>query len=179
MSDPTKDLLAIADTLEWHQKWRQSNNEGPMLHPRILTKALDDAIKFIRASVTSEAGQPLTDEQIDAAYRKVWSRVPRGQRITEFARAIESAVRAQGDGWLDISTAPTSEAQPFLVLRRGVVIQVSWFQGRLYPDARECCIDWDDGITDATLWKPLPVVPDNSKMIAPPNAQGAANVTIV
>ena len=63
--------------------------------------------------------------------------------------------------WQPIETAPDSriESVPFLVLRRGFVVQVSWFEGRLYPDAMESCIDWDDGITDATHWMPLPALP--------------------
>jgi hypothetical protein len=61
--------------------------------------------------------------------------------------------------WESFETAPTSETWPFLILRRGIVIQVSWFEGRLYPDAREACVDFEDGITDATHWQPLPEWP--------------------
>jgi hypothetical protein len=62
--------------------------------------------------------------------------------------------------WQPIETAPTTESESFLILRRGIVVQVSWFEGRLYPDAREACVDWHDGITDATHWAPpLPPPP--------------------
>ncbi len=61
--------------------------------------------------------------------------------------------------WQPIETAPEDEAESFLVLRRGVVLQASWFEGRLYPDALEACVDWDDGITDATHWMPIPPLP--------------------
>lgn len=64
--------------------------------------------------------------------------------------------------WQPIETAPTSEEEPFLVLlpKNGVapfvVLQVSRFEGRLYPDARDACIDWENGITTATHWMPTP-----------------------
>jgi hypothetical protein len=68
------------------------------------------------------------------------------------AAALSSLPQPTGDAWQDIESAPTSEADPFLVLRRGIAVQVSWFEGRLYPDALEACVDFDDGITDATHW---------------------------
>lgn len=61
--------------------------------------------------------------------------------------------------WHPIETAPESEDISFFIFRRGIIIQASWYEGRLYPDARECCIDWDDGITDATHWMPIPKGP--------------------
>ena len=36
---------------------------------------------------------PLTPEQIDSAYRKVWSTVPHAQRLSAFALEIETEVR--------------------------------------------------------------------------------------
>ena len=73
----------------------------------------------------------------------------------------EAAIVAWGmrfPGWKPIETAPNhlEESKPFLIRRRGIAIQVSWFEGRMYPDAREAAIDWDDGILDATHWMPLP-----------------------
>lgn len=65
---------------------------------------------------------------------------------------------ADAMSWQPIETAPTREDEPFLILRRGVVIQVSWFEGRMYPDAREACVSWEDGITDAQAWMPLPLL---------------------
>ena len=37
----------------------------------------------------------LTPEQIDSAYRVVWTTVPHRERLSAFARAIESEVRKQ------------------------------------------------------------------------------------
>ncbi len=74
------------------------------------------------------------------------------------------ATAAQQDGWSPIKTAPTKETEPFLILRRGIVVQASWFEGRLYPDAKECCIDWEDGIMDATAWRPLFAAPANGEV---------------
>ena len=74
----------------------------------------------------------------------------------------QAATRAAVPAWQPIETAPKSEATSFMVLRKGVAIQVSWFEGRLYPDAREACIDWEEGITDATHWRPLPPAPEES-----------------
>lgn len=67
--------------------------------------------------------------------------------------------------WQPIETAPPEEGVPFLVLLPKndvapfVILQVSWFEGRMYPDARNACIDWEDGITTATHWMPAPPLP--------------------
>lgn len=68
--------------------------------------------------------------------------------------AWQAATRAAVPSWQPIETAPKSEADSFMVLRDGVAIQVSWFEGRLYPDALGYLVDWHDGITDATHWAP-------------------------
>ena len=39
----------------------------------------------------------LTPEQIDTAYRKVWSTVPHAQRLSAFALEIATEVRKQDD----------------------------------------------------------------------------------
>lgn len=63
-------------------------------------------------------------------------------------------------GWQPIETAPKEELEPFLVfvpwdyIGDGVVIQVSMFEGRMWPDGKESCIDWNDAITNATHWMP-------------------------
>lgn len=60
--------------------------------------------------------------------------------------------------WQPIETMPETEDVPFLVLLPKndiapfVILQVTRFEGRLYPDARNACIDWEDGITTATHW---------------------------
>jgi hypothetical protein len=67
--------------------------------------------------------------------------------------------------WRPIKTAPTDELEPFLVLMPKndvadfVIVQVSRFEGRLYPDALNGAIDWDDGITTATHWMPALKLP--------------------
>lgn len=69
--------------------------------------------------------------------------------------------------WKTIDTAPKDEALSFLVFvpvtkpveEWDVIIQVSWFQGYLYPDSKQACVDWDDAITTATHWMPLPDSP--------------------
>jgi hypothetical protein len=40
-----------------------------------------------------------------------------------------------------------------------ITVQASWFEGWLYPDALDGCIDWDDRIIGATHWMPLPEPP--------------------
>ena len=70
--------------------------------------------------------------------------------------------------WQPIKTAPKDEANSFLVFVPvtkpvedwDVIIQVSWFQGCLYPDSKQACIDLEDAITTATHWMPLPAAPD-------------------
>lgn len=68
-------------------------------------------------------------------------------------------------GWQPIETAPKEELEPFLVfvpwdyIGDGVVIQVSMFEGRMFPDGKESCIDWNNAIINATHWMPLPEAP--------------------
>jgi hypothetical protein len=82
-----------------------------------------------------------------------------GRKWAEIRAALASLKAPAAEGWMPIESAPTSEAEPFLVLRRGIAVQVSWFEGRLYPDALEACVDFDDGITDATHWQARPHLP--------------------
>lgn len=67
-------------------------------------------------------------------------------------------------GWLPIESAPKQDDHSFLVRRdvgRGMtfVMQVSRFEGQMYPDHLESAVDYDDRITDATHWMPLPDAP--------------------
>lgn len=61
---------------------------------------------------------------------------------------------------------PFDEHEPFLVLLPGndaakfLIVQVSFFEGRMYPDAKDCIIDHSDEITNATHWKPCGDVPN-------------------
>ena len=66
--------------------------------------------------------------------------------------------------WKTIESAPTDETVSFLVFCKSkylvpVILQVSRFEGQLYPDAMEHCIDWDDRIKSATHWAELPEFP--------------------
>lgn len=87
--------------------------------------------------------------------------------VQETARAALAGT-APRDGWLYIASAPKEEGISFLVLRPTqegppIIEQVSWFEGRLYPDALEGAIDWGDGITTATYWRPLPSPPEKER----------------
>src|SRR4051812_7944839 len=70
-------------------------------------------------------------------------------------------IREMGE-WQDIATVPTSEDEPFLVRLPGndmcktLAIQVSIFEGNMYPDCKDGIIDWEDRITNADAWMPLP-----------------------
>ena len=104
-------------------------------------KALNDAgytANYVYFSKDGRAGQ------IDPYGRVTWSE--------------DDALAKQVPQWLPIETAPTSEDAPFMVfvprdsIGDGVAVQVSMFEGRLYPDGKDSCIDWDDAITSATHW---------------------------
>lgn len=81
-------------------------------------------------------------------------------------KALKAALAARE--WQPIETKPEEGSGSFLVLlpENGVadyvVLQVSIYEGRMYPDARDACIDWKDGITTATHWQPalLPPKPE-------------------
>jgi len=67
--------------------------------------------------------------------------------------------------WQPIETVPKDEDKSFLVMIKTndiytrVIMQASWFEGQMYPDAFQCVIDYDDGILNATHWMPLPEPP--------------------
>lgn len=66
--------------------------------------------------------------------------------------------------WRSIDSAPMEEHEPFLVFtlcagKEPVVVQVSRFEGRLYPDFLGSAVDWDDALTRASHWMPLPASP--------------------
>lgn len=81
------------------------------------------------------------------------------------ARAALLAEKVEPVGWQPIETAPTSEKDAYLVfvplddVGQGVQIQVTPFEGRLYPDGKDSCVDYNDAITSATHWMPLPAAP--------------------
>ncbi len=83
----------------------------------------------------------------------------------EFTHAIRPHM--QKSSWIDIASAPKDEGISFLVYRPkhgkqytwDAIIQVGNYEGRMFPDAKDACIDWEDGITNATHWMPLPKPP--------------------
>lgn len=69
---------------------RYGEMKGYPLHQcRTFVRAIEAVVHA--ANPTPKLLAPATAEQIDAAYRKVWSTVPHGQRLTAFAREIEAA----------------------------------------------------------------------------------------
>lgn len=65
------------------------------------------------------------------------------------------------DKYQPIETAPTQEGYSFLVRRERrngftYVMQVSNFEGNMYPDHLDSNVDFDDRVLDATHWMPLP-----------------------
>ncbi len=67
--------------------------------------------------------------------------------------------------WQPIETAPISEGEPFLVLLPKndvapfVILQVARFEGNLFPDHLDGCIDYSDTVMTATHWMPCPALP--------------------
>jgi hypothetical protein len=70
--------------------------------------------------------------------------------------------------WRLIDTAPKDEIGSFLIFtlcagKEPVVVQVSRFEGRLYPDFLGSAIDREDAMTRATHWMPLPPPPKEAR----------------
>jgi hypothetical protein len=66
--------------------------------------------------------------------------------------------------WLPIESAPMDGRSVLLFQKNRTdagysIVQASCYEGRFYADSRECVIDWEDGITKATHWMPLPEPP--------------------
>jgi hypothetical protein len=84
--------------------------------------------------------------------------------VLDDPRQVAAWNRRPSSAWQPIETAPTSEEEPFLVLLPKndvapfVILQVSRFEGRLYPDALDACIDWENGVTTATHWMKCPAL---------------------
>ena len=89
------------------------------------------------------------------------------------------SLQDEGGGWQPIESAPKEEGPSFLIRthafggRETVIIQVSRFEERLYPDALGAAIDWESAITHAKYWMPLPAGPVGSS--APSSAGSMAN----
>jgi len=85
----------------------------------------------------------------------------------------ELVTTAQQSQWLPMESAPKDESTPFLVLvpvdgiEKPVAIQVSNFQGDMYPDHLGGTIDFDDRVLTAMSWTPL-----RSLLIAASNGDG-------
>ena len=102
--------------------------------------------------------------------------------VTIFAAAPHTAHEAirsaaptlPNDGpWRPIETAPTKEDVPFLVMTPGngvarfLILQVTRFEGALYPDHLDGAVSYSDRITNATLWMPAPEAADASEKALP------------
>ncbi len=72
-------------------------------------------------------------------------------------------------GWRSIRTAPKTEDMPFLVLTPGndvadfVILQVTRFEGVLYPDHLDGSLDFRDAVENATHWMPAPKLPRRAR----------------
>jgi hypothetical protein len=99
---------------------------------------------LIHFNIFSENGR---ENGIDEAYRKMNTRA-----ITDERR-----------DWRAISTMPTEDNCVFLVFYQGtegkVIEQVETFEGNIYPSRLGDLIDWDDRVSNATHWMPLPDAP--------------------
>jgi len=74
------------------------------------------------------------------------------------------------NGWYDIECVTEQEYVSYLVyVPRGAkydydcMVQVSNFEGRMYPDAMQSAVDWSDQVVGATHWKPLPEPPESEE----------------
>jgi len=89
------------------------------------------------------------------------------QGVHKVQESLPSAlpIPAPEQKWLPIETAPKDERKPFLVLLPGndaadyLVLQVSAFEGNMYPDHLGGSIDYGDRVTNAVGWMPLPPPP--------------------
>lgn len=132
------------------------------------------------ASTPPAAHAGLTDAEIDALFHadyvgESW-RFPSESVVVNLKVARDAVrkalastpapVKAGAPGavtWQPIAEAPTSEVRPFLVKvpawkMGGVpehILQVSRFEGNLYPDHLGDAIDREDAVTRATHWMPL------------------------
>lgn len=89
--------------------------------------------------------------------------------LTEAATALQfltsTIAGLEVEGWREIESAPTSEAEPFIVLLPGnssadsIEMQVTRFEGEMYPDHLDNNVDWKDRITTATHWRPRTAPP--------------------
>jgi len=103
----------------------------------------------------------------------------RMREALEYVRPLHDATRTVGkliaaaltateppeSKWQPIESAPEQEGVPFLVLcpkndvADFVIVQVSKFQGDMYPDFLNANIDYADRITNALAWTPtLPTI---------------------
>ncbi len=77
-------------------------------------------------------------------------------------------VETRESKWQLIESMPRNEEKPFLVLMDSgekdlVVMQVSMFEGNLYPDHLGAAIDYHDIVTTAKYWMPLNALPTAPK----------------
>ena len=92
-----------------------------------------------------------------------------GEEALEIILELQQENQALQDklegAWQPIETRPKDECVPFLValpknyVADFVAIQVSNFEGQMYPDHLDGLIDWSDRVLNATHWMSLPTPP--------------------
>lgn len=117
-----------------------------------------------------DINQLLTDIRCEVSYTHVATMpIPLYERIKEALQELYAENQdLKADKWQTMESAPKDEDISFLIYiqhktdENHSIAQVSWFEGRLYPDAKEYLIDWEDGINLERIkaWRPLPAPPE-------------------
>ena len=72
-----------------------------------------------------------------------------------------AAWNTRHDGWILVAGQEPPKDKDFLIYGKHrldneySVIHAYPYEGRIYANSREAIIDWEDGITDFTHWKPI------------------------
>lgn len=149
-----------AERYRWlrEQQWNASNLfvvAGSHLRIHLGTDCpnlgrLDEAID---SAITLQAGQG----RVDNAVLQVDKPIENSDLVDS-----ELVTTAQQSQWLPMESAPKDESTPFLALvpvagaDKPVAIQVSNFQGDMYPDHLGNIVDFDDRVRTAVGWMSLP-----------------------
>lgn len=141
------DLLAAANAVTEEQYEAAQAQQTTVEEPELPEAALHEGVVL-----TSNGKYKGTEDGYTAA-----------QMHDHFQAGVRAG--AAGSQWRTIDSAPTSEKEAYLVfvplddVGQGVQVQVTPFEGRLYPDGKDSCVDWNDAIMNATHWMPLPAAP--------------------
>lgn len=124
--------------------------------PEDLTKAMDAIRRIVMSNLPSDHAAMLRKNKKLEAQRDSW----RNKANYFRSRLVERGDGQDSGGWMTISTAPTSEDISFVALvpmgdhqDGSVEVQVTRFEGSLYPDIKGENIDRADAITNATHWR--------------------------